>query len=143
MRTPADDFPANQDATVPADLSALPSWPGDAEIERREPRNLAVLAVHQIILRVGWIFKTESVIMPAFLDTIAGAGWLRGCLPVLNRFGQSIPPVLYADQLRRARLKKRVLATCVMLMAVPFAILAAVWFAVLRLAPTLWWLLLL
>ncbi|MGH7200277.1 MAG: hypothetical protein ACREJB_06705, partial [Planctomycetaceae bacterium] len=61
-------------------------------IESREPRNLAVLCLYQILLRVAWIFKTESVIMPAFLDLIAGAGWVRGCLPALNHIGQSLPP---------------------------------------------------
>jgi len=40
--------------------------------------------------------------MPAFLDTIAGAGWVRGCLPVLKRLGQSIPQFLFADFPRAA-----------------------------------------
>ena len=39
--------------------------------------NMLVLAAYLIVQRVAWVFKTESVIMPAFLDTIAGAGWLR------------------------------------------------------------------
>jgi len=58
------------------------------EVDRREPRNFAVIAWYQIVIRVGWIFKTERIIMPAFLDYIGGSAWLRGCLPVLNRFGQ-------------------------------------------------------
>ncbi|MEO1998890.1 MAG: MFS transporter [Planctomycetaceae bacterium] len=93
----------------------------------RENRNLVVLCVHQVLLRVAWIFKTESVIMPAFLDTIGGSGWLRGCLPVLNRAGQSIPPVYCADKLRSAPLKKRVLLLTTSLMSLPFITLAAVW----------------
>ena len=60
-------------------------------IETDEPRNLVVLVVYQVLLRVGWIFKTETVIMPSFLDMVGGAGWLRGCLPILSRFGQSAP----------------------------------------------------
>ncbi|HID75426.1 MAG TPA: hypothetical protein EYP56_05445, partial [Planctomycetaceae bacterium] len=71
----------------------LPEWPGRAEIERCEARNLLLLATHQIVFRIGWVFKTESVIMPAFVDLVAGPGWVRGCLPVLNRLGQSVPPV--------------------------------------------------
>ena len=47
-------------------------------IERNEPRNFILLAVYQIVLRVGWIFKTESIVMPAFLDHIGGTPWLRG-----------------------------------------------------------------
>ena len=36
-----------------------------------EARNFSVLTLYQILLRTGWIFKTESIIMPAVLDTIA------------------------------------------------------------------------
>ena len=37
-----------------------------------ELRNAAVLAANFVVGRIGWIFKTESVIIPAFLDSIAG-----------------------------------------------------------------------
>ena len=60
----------------------------------RSLRNFLVLAWYQVVIRVGWIFKTESIIVPAFVDMIAGPGWVRGCLPALNRLGQSIPPVI-------------------------------------------------
>lgn len=75
---------------------------------RREPRNLALLAAHQIVFRIGWIFKTESVLIPAFLDWLAGpgAGMMRGLLPVLNRAGQSLPPVFLAGWLRGQRRKR-------------------------------------
>ena len=77
-----------------------------AEIARLEPHNLLALSLYGVLLRFAWIFKTESVIIPAFLDSIAGAGWLRGCLPVLNRFGQSLPPIFFARRLRAAQVKK-------------------------------------
>ena len=107
-------------------------WPIHPAIERDEPRNLLLLALHQIVLRLGWIFKTESVIMPAFLDAVAGpgAGWLRGCMPVLNRLGQSVPPVFWAETLRQARLKKRMLSLLPILMSLPFAVLGTTWLAI-------------
>ncbi len=75
------------------------------------------------------MFKTESVIVPAFLDAVTGAEWmrgmLRGFLPVLNRLGQSVPPVLLADFVRQFPLKKRLLAGFTFLMGFPFAVLAA------------------
>jgi hypothetical protein len=96
-----------------------------------EGRNFGILAVHQILVRVGWIFKTESVIMPAFLDAITPnesiRGALRGCLPVLNRFGQSIPPVLRASKLESLPRKKWVLFNWSLLMSGPFLILAGLW----------------
>ena len=103
-------------------------WPSHPEIETRQPRNLFLLAAHQIVLRVGWIFKTESVIMPAFLDQLAGAGWIRGFLPVLSRLGQGIPPLLCANYLRARRLKKRALAALAVLMGIPFLFLSLAWF---------------
>jgi len=98
------------------------------EIQQNENRNLLALGAHYILLRVAWVFKTETVIMPVFLDTIAGAGWLRGCLPVLNRIGQSIPPLFMANQLRNAPLKKLPLRWMTLAMAVPFLFLSLVCF---------------
>jgi hypothetical protein len=93
--TPADAAtkPATDDAVRPS-------------IGQLEPHNLLALSAYSVLLRFAWIFKTESVIIPAFLDSIAGAGWLRGCLPVLNRFGQSLPPIFFAGPLRAAPVKK-------------------------------------
>jgi len=104
-------------------------WPTHPEIEPRETRNLVMLAVHQVVFRIGWIFKTESVIMPALLDAVAGprAGWLRGFMPVLNRFGQSIPPVFLADRLKAMRRKKWALAALAGLGSLPMAGLAVLW----------------
>jgi len=98
-------------------------------VDRHEPRNIVVLIVYQVVFRIGWIFKTESVIIPAFLDSISGAGWVRGLLPVLNRFGQSVPPLLYSRRLKSQPRQKRTLAMWSVTMAVPFALLAGICFA--------------
>ena len=42
--------------------------------QAHEKRNFLVLALYQIVMRIGWIFKTESIVMPAVLDTITGGG---------------------------------------------------------------------
>lgn len=117
-------------ATAPS--APTPHWPADAAVETHEPRNLAILVAHQIVFRMGWIFKTESVIIPAFLDLLAGpgSGMLRGLLPVMSRFGQSVPPALAAGWLRNRRLKKRALAGFTIAMSLPFATLALACLAV-------------
>jgi predicted MFS family arabinose efflux permease len=102
-----------------------PEDPTSDDVERNELHNLTVLVLNAVVFRVGWIFKTESVIMPAFLDSVAGAGWLRGMLPVLNRAGQSIPPFLLARRLSLAPHKKRVFVGALFGEALPFLILAA------------------
>lgn len=110
---------------TPEDVAA--QFDRRSEIERREPRNILAVAAHEILLRTAWIFKTESVIMPAVVDAISGAGWVRGCLPVLNRVGQSLAPMLFAERLRDSRLKRRSLRMTSLLMAAPFYILALMW----------------
>ena len=98
-----------------------------AEIQAVETRNLFALSAHYISLRLGWIFKTETVIMPAFMDAISGAGWLRGCLPVVNRICSSLPPLFFAPRLKDSPRKKLTLSAASFLMAVPFCVLAIAW----------------
>ncbi|MBN1587936.1 MAG: MFS transporter, partial [Pirellulales bacterium] len=120
---PPDDIPSGLE---PPDPSA--PWPSHPELVPHETRNLLVLAVQQIVFRIGWMFKTESVITPAFLDAVSGAGWLRGCLPVLNRLGQSVPPVFWAERLRTTTYKKRALAAFIILMGIPLGVMSLVCF---------------
>ncbi|MHC4877223.1 MAG: MFS transporter [Planctomycetota bacterium] len=99
----------------------------DETLVRDEPRNLLVLAFYNVVLRASWIFKTESVIMPRFLDLIDGSGFVRGWLPLLNRTGQSVPPLLLADRLRRKPLKRKSMRLTSTLMGVCFLGLASAW----------------
>lgn len=122
---------------MPASLESPPDDPAAlalaAEVARgeavrqSESRNFLVLAAYQIVLRTGWIFKTESVVVPAALDMLGGASWLRGVLPLLNRFGQSIPPLLYARRLKVLSHKKWSLTTTTLGMATCWLGLAALW----------------
>jgi len=93
----------------------------------REARNTFWLECHQIVLRVGWIFKTETIIMPAVLDAVVDSGILRGLLPVLNRGGQSLPPLFFAGPLARQPVKKWSLVRTSLAMAGCFAALAVAW----------------
>ena len=36
----------------------------------REARNTLGIELYQVVVRVGWLFKTETIIMPAVLDTV-------------------------------------------------------------------------
>lgn len=124
-----DPPPLESTIQTPVEAADPDPSPSNEELIRsHESRNLFTLALHHIILRVAWIFKTETVIMPAFIDTIAGAGWLRGCLPVLNRVGQSVPSLILSERIRHTPVKKRALFLTSFLMAAPFLILSASWF---------------
>ena len=99
----------------------------DGKAPHRERRNTACLELYQVIIRVGWIFKTETIIMPAVLDAVVDSGLLRGLLPVLNRVGQSLPPLFLSASLARRPRKKWMLVGTTLLMAACFAALALAW----------------
>jgi len=65
-----------------------------------EAHNFWILVIYQVVLRAGWIFKTESVVMPHAADALDPTGLARGWLPLLNRLGQSVPPVLAARRVK-------------------------------------------
>ncbi len=97
----------------------------DSGDRARERRNMIVLALNTAAMRTGWVFKTESVIIPAFLDSIAGPGWVRGMLPLLNRLGSSIPPFLLSRWVKvsprkahRYAVMSFAMASCFLLLAV-------------------------
>ncbi len=90
-------------------------------------RNFLILAIYQIVWRCGWIFKTESIIMPVVLDLLGAGAWVRSCLPLLNRFGLSIPPLLMARRVKVMRRKKWGLAACTTILAFSFLALSGIW----------------
>ena len=92
-----------------------------------EPRNFFWLAMHQVLMRIGWVFKTESIVMPYFLDLVGGSPEMRGMLMVLNRFGFSIPPAIFAPRLKAMPQKRWAVAIGTFTMAIPFALLSIVW----------------
>ena len=115
---------------------ADPTAPATVEAAR-EARNTLGLEIYQVIVRIGWIFKTETIIMPAVLDAVVDSGSLRGLLPVLNRVGQSVPPLLVSGGLARLPRKKWVLVLTSLAMAGCFAVLAASWSPLARARPDL------
>jgi MFS family permease len=61
------------------------------------------------------------------LDVIGGSGWLRGCLPMFNRLGQSVPPFLASDLVRNHSYKKWILAGSSCTMGACFLALSLLW----------------
>jgi hypothetical protein len=110
---------------------------GSEAADRLETRNIWLLAAYQVVVRLAWVFKTESVIVPAFLHAISGQDWVQGWLPMLNRFGQSIPPLLFADRLRDMPRKKVSLLRTTLAMGLVFLLLAGL--IALSDGPTAWW----
>ncbi len=83
--------------------------------------------MHHVLLRVAWIFKTESIIIPIFVGSITDNNWVLGCLPLLSRAGLTLAPLWVAPTLRQAPRKKFWLVAFCCGMAAPFLTLAALW----------------
>ena len=113
--------PAPEPATRDLPAAAL-------QDDRIHSKNFGLAVLYMVFMRTGWIFKTESIIMPAVLDVIGGSGWLRGCLPMLNRFGQSLPPLLASDRVRNVTYKKYGLFASTFSMGVCFLALSVLWY---------------
>jgi MFS family permease len=127
MPTPSTEAETLEADAGPAASASAGAADRTAAIESHESRNLLALAMHTVVLRIAWIFKTESVIMPAFLDAVAGAAWLRGLLPFLNRIGQSVPSLAFSERVRQVRHKKWALFAFTVLMSGPFLLLSLLW----------------
>ncbi|MDP7206768.1 MAG: hypothetical protein QGH11_14430, partial [Pirellulaceae bacterium] len=80
-------------------LSPVSGEPLATEAVEHHRHNFLVVVVYQVILRCGWIFKTESIVMPAVLLSLGAQGWLRGFLPAISRFGMCVPPLLLASRI--------------------------------------------
>src|SRR5205823_5778706 len=119
--------------TTPASAlspSLIPSVSPSAQIADSPPdeaRNFWILVIYQVVLRAGWIFKTESVVMPHAADALDSSGLARGWLPLLNRFGQSVPPVLAARHVKNLPKKQRAFMITTAAMTVCFLGLTSLW----------------
>ena len=96
-------------------------------IAQQSTHNFFAMALNQVLLRIGWIFKIESIIMPAVMTALGASDMQKSMLPILNRFGLGLPPILYARFLRRMRRKKWSLAASSIGMGIPFLLLATTW----------------
>jgi hypothetical protein len=137
MPTVTEEELATPPCTLVVSQVSEPSASDSAEDIQTLSANFLLLGLYQIVLRIGWIFKTESIIMPAVLDLMGGGAWLRACLPMLNRIGQSVPPLIAAPRIRSTRFKKHVLGTTTLLMGAVFLALSMVWSTIGAVVP--WW----
>ena len=89
-----------------------------------ENRNFATFAANQILMRMGWVFKTESVIVPAFFDTLSKSDFLRGFLPVSFRLVQSLAQIFLAQRVAQAPFKQPIFTTSVFGMTLSWLVIA-------------------
>lgn len=125
LRNPSDSLAPPPSAAAPA--QRLSGELSPAETHPAERRNFLLMVTYQILMRTGWIFKTESSIMPAVIDSLGGTGWMRGALPLLNRFGQSVPPMLLARHIKGLAQKKWAFVGTTTSMVAMFLAITSIW----------------
>ena len=108
-------------------MKAEPDRPSTEAIDQHARRNFWTLGLVQIAIRTGWIFKTENIIMPVVLDTMGGAAWLRGFLPMFSRGASSLSPWLLSHRFNQMKRKKWGLCIAIVGMSACFAILSFLW----------------
>ena len=91
-----------------------------------EKRNLIVFALNQILMRLGWMFKSESVVIPAFIDVYTSSGTIRGLLPLILRIGQSLPQFLVAQSVARMPKKQGFFILTGFGFAIPWFVLSGI-----------------
>jgi MFS-type transporter involved in bile tolerance (Atg22 family) len=69
-------------------------------------RNFILFAVHTILFRVGWLFKTESVIVPAVARLLGANNFLIGFFPMFMRLGETLPQIFAAGYVQPLPRKK-------------------------------------
>ena len=99
---------------------------GSEESYPSEKRNLFVFALNQILMRLGWMFKAESVVMPAFIDIYTSSGTIRGLLPLILRIGQSLPQFLVAQRVAQMPKKQGFFILTGFGFAIPWCVLSLV-----------------
>ena len=93
------------------------------QIDRALTRNFFVLALNQITLRMGWILRTESVIIPGFLDHLGASGLMRGLLPTVSRVGSSFSQLLVTPTLSQLHRQKWAYITASGLLGLPWIVI--------------------
>ena len=82
------------------------------EERRHEKRNFACLVASQAAFGLGWLFKTESLVVSSAASALGASGTELGLFPAASRLGRFLPQMLFARMLatRKRRLPVLIVA---------------------------------
>lgn len=69
------------------------------EERKHEKRNFASLVVSRVVFGLGWLFKTESVVIPSAMTALGATDTELMLFPAANRLGSFVPQMLFARML--------------------------------------------
>lgn len=85
----------------------MPKSSADRQIAKQASRNLILLILEGTIQRIGWVFKTESLVIPSVALELGASTALLGVFPAISRLLGFFPQVFYAriiDPLKKKKL---------------------------------------
>ncbi|MFH1761921.1 MAG: MFS transporter, partial [bacterium] len=78
----------------------------NSKITRHHKANFYIIALQQICFRLGWIFKTESIVIPALITSLTASPFILGLFPMVSRLGKFIPQLTAANFIEPLRKRK-------------------------------------
>lgn len=94
----------------------------DEFVHLHQRRNFLAFGLYSIAFNVGWLFKTESIIIASFVRILGASNLVQGLFPMVNQLGSTIPQLLMANWVEHLSHKKR-------LMLATFFLYFVLWFA--------------
>ena len=76
---------------------------------KQYPRNFKAMTFYQSLMQIGWVFKTESVVVSRFVTTLTSHPLLISAVPILSRLPQALAQFGFLGAADRAPRKKPLL----------------------------------
>jgi len=93
------------------------------------PRNFAANVIYSIFIRMGWVYKTESTVIPGFVTALTRDPVAISLTPIVSRLSQYLPQFFLLGAIERAHRKKPLLILATSIFALSWGSLSAVlWF---------------
>lgn len=95
------------------------------QVSANHKANFFILAVRFIVYRVAWVFKTESVVISAFVASITESSFMVGLFPMASRIGKFLPQLFTANLIEPLPKRKHALLLLNIGVLVPWGIVAS------------------
>ncbi len=106
------------------------------EIARNVRRNAILETISQVVLRMGWILKNETIVVAGFIYHLTASPWALSIQPIVGRICPNLPQLLVAGRVGALRRKKPFLLLSMLAYALCWGSLAAIIFLVPGLSRT-------
>ncbi|MCK4298498.1 MAG: hypothetical protein KAX80_03130, partial [Planctomycetes bacterium] len=105
-------------------------------IARQVHRNAILETISQVVLRMGWILKNETIVVAGFIHHLTASPWALSIQPIVGRICPNLPQLLVAGRVGALRRKKPFLLLSMLAYTLCWGSLAAIIFLVPGLSRT-------